>query len=317
MQENNPDIAGITRRIKNALHDEGFDLFAIVPATEYQEDREHLTSWLAEGRNGSMRFMEKDTRKRTSVPALFEGAATIIIAGLRYYSNVTVNGDDNYIVARYAHVRDYHVVMKEKLRRVAGLVRREVPGSLNRAFCDSAPLTEKTWAIRAGLGWRGRNSLVINKDIGSFFFLGEIVTTAVLEYDSILAEDRCGTCFKCVEACPTGAICDDRTIDARKCIAYLTIEHDGPMPEEARGKTGNLIFGCDICQEACPWNRNILPYTDPELVPECSPGELTKGAWQTMTGEEFRKFFRSSPVSRTGYDNIKRNIRFADGNSPE
>ena len=207
--------------------------------------------------------------------------------------------------------------MEEKLNRVIKVIKQELPDAVCRAFCDSSPVNEKAWAIRAGLGWRGRNSLVINKDIGSFIFLGEIVTSAELLYDNASSRDRCGTCNLCTEACPTGAICDDRTIDARRCISYLTIEHKGDLPEEFSGKTGNMIFGCDRCQEVCPWNKKALPYTDRELFPEHDITRLSKADWQTLTPEDFKKLFRESAIRRTGFKMIRRNIDFVDSGLPE
>ncbi len=197
------------------------------------------------------------------------------------------------------------------------MIKKEVPGAACRAFCDAGPVTEKTWAIRAGLGWRGRNSLVINKELGSFIFLGEIVTSAEFLYENASSRDRCGDCDLCVKACPTGAICDNRTIDARRCISYLTIEHEGDLPEEFRGKTENMIFGCDRCQEVCPWNKKAVHYTDKELVPEFPVTRMTRNDWQTMTPDDFKRLFKSSPIKRTGYKMIKRNIDFANPGSSE
>jgi epoxyqueuosine reductase len=257
--------------------------------------------------------MERDSVKRADITLLAEGARSVIVAGLYYFSDDPSAGSDNYFVSRYARVRDYHEVMKEKLTRVAAILGAEMPEAVSRVFCDSAPLTEKTWAIRAGLGWRGRNSLVLNEDMGSFFFLGEIVTSAELVYDRPDERDRCGTCRRCTEACPTGAICDDRTIDARRCIAYLTIEHKGELPEEFRGKTENIIFGCDRCQEVCPWNIRAMRYTDAGLETERRVTDLTRDEWLKMTPDEFKTFFSSSPVGRTGFEKIKRNIEYVTG----
>lgn len=239
----------------------------------------------------------------------------MIVAGLRYYSNDPSAGEENYFVSRYARAKDYHQVIEEKLTRVQKIIKKEVPDAACRVFCDAGPVTEKAWAIRAGLGWRGKHSLVINKDIGSFFFLGVIVTTAEFLVDNASARDRCADCNLCVEACPTGAICSDRTIDARRCISYLTIEHDGNIPEEFSGKTERMIFGCDRCQEVCPYNRKAVQYTDTELEPEFKITSLTRKEWLGMTPEEFRKIFKSSPIRRTGFEKIRRNIDFVDHRS--
>jgi len=296
---------------------EGFDISGIAQASPHHEDSQHIAEWTEAGKNGSMRYLEKNLDKRGDVTALVEGAKSVIVAGFRYYNNDSSAGDDNYFISRYARVKDYHLVMQEKLDRVQKIIKKEVPDAVCRVFCDAGPLTEKAWAIRAGLGWRGRHSMVINKDIGSFFFLGEIVTSAELLYDNTSARDRCGDCTLCIDACPTGAICSDRTIDARRCISYLTVEHEGDIPEEFRGKTENIIFGCDRCQEVCPWNNKALPYTDNELVPEVSITSLTRTDWLNMTPEDFKKMFKVSPMKRTGFKKIRRNIDFVNFASPE
>ena len=306
----------LTWKVHEALRKEGFDIFGIAEAAPFPEESENIGKWIAAGRNGTMKFMERDSGKRADVTLLSEGARSVIVAGLNYFSDDPLVGNDNYFVSRYARVSDYHEVMKEKLTRVAAVLGQEAPDSVSRVFCDSAPVTEKSWAIRAGLGWRGRNSLVLNEGHGSFFFLGEIVTSAELVFDKPDDRDRCGTCRRCSEACPTGAICDDRTVDARRCIAYLTIEHRGELPEEFRGRTENMIFGCDRCQEVCPWNKNATRYTDAKLEPDRRVTDLTRDEWLNMTPEEFKVIFSSSPVSRTGYEKIRRNIGFVSG-SPE
>lgn len=291
---------------------EGFDIYGIAQAAAHHEDNTCIAEWIAAGKNGSMKFFERNLDKRGDITTLVEGARSVIVAGIRYYSNEPAAGKENYFVSRYARVRDYHLVIKEKLARVQKIIKEEVPDAVSRAFCDAGPVTEKNWAVRAGLGWRGKHSLVINRDIGSFFFLGEIVTTAEFIYDSATSPDHCGDCTLCIDACPTGAICIDRTIDARRCIAYLTIEHDGSIPEEFRGKTERIIFGCDRCQEVCPWNKKAVPYSDKELIPDFSVTSLTRKDWHSLTPDEFDKIFRSSAVKRAGYEKIRRNIDFAD-----
>jgi len=307
----------LTKRIRQSLFNEGFDISGITRVEKHPEDVDHISGWVNNGRNGSMHFIEENTGKRGDLSTLVEGAKSIIVAGLRYYSNEAAAGNEDYFVARYARVRDYHTVVKEKLGRVLDVLKKEAPGAEGRIFCDSAPVTEKTWAIRAGLGWRGRNSLVINENIGSFFFLGEIVTSVELVYESAETADHCGSCTICIDSCPTGAICSDRTIDARRCIAYLTIEHKGDIPPDFEGKMENIIFGCDRCQEVCPWNKRSVPYSDKELKPDYNVTQLTKSDWQTMTEESFNKIFRSSPVRRTGLEKMRRNICLVTNISPE
>jgi len=307
----------LTWKIRESLRMEGFDIFGIAQAAAHHEDSSHIAEWVASGKNGTMGFIERNLDKRGDITTLVEGAKSVIVAGIRYFSNDTAAGEDNYFISRYARVKDYHQVIEEKLTRIQKIIKREVPDAVCRAFCDAGPVTEKAWAIRAGLGWRGKHSLVINKETGSFFFLGEIVTTAEFLYDNATSRDRCGDCNLCIEACPTGAICGDRTIDARRCIAYLTIEHDGSIPEEFRGKTEKIIYGCDRCQEVCPWNKKAVPYSDKELIPDFPVTSLTRKEWHSLTPEEFKRIFRSSPLKRTGFEKIRRNIDFVDHRSPD
>ncbi|MCU0459982.1 MAG: tRNA epoxyqueuosine(34) reductase QueG [Bacteroidales bacterium] len=306
----------LTWKIRESLRMEGFDLYGIAQAAAHHEDSSHISEWIAAGKNGTMGFIERNLDKRGDITTLVEGARSVIVAGIRYYSNDSAAGEENYFISRYARVKDYHQVIEEKLTRVQKILKKELPDAVCRVFCDAGPVTEKTWAIRAGLGWRGKHSLVINKDIGSFFFLGEIITTAEFIYDNATSRDRCGDCTLCIDACPTGAICSDRTIDARRCISYLTIEHDGNIPEEFRGKTERMIYGCDRCQEVCPWNKKTVPYTDKELIPDFPVTSMTRKEWLGLTPEEFKRIFRASPVRRTGFEKIRRNIDFVDHRSP-
>ncbi|MCI0522459.1 MAG: tRNA epoxyqueuosine(34) reductase QueG [Bacteroidales bacterium] len=307
----------LTWKIHEMLHREGFDISGIAPAASHHEDAQHISDWIASGKHGTMRFMERNPGKRGDITSLVDGAKSVIVAGIRYYSADPPHSARSYFVSRYARVRDYHLVVEEKLNRVIRHLKEYIPDAGSRAFCDSEPVSEKAWAIRAGLGWRGRNSLVINKEIGSYIFLGEIVTTAELVYDNASSRDRCGACTLCIEACPTGAICDDRTIDARRCISYLTIEHKGDLPSEFSGKFGNMIYGCDRCQEVCPWNSKAIPWSDSEFVPEHDIAGLSKSDWQTMTPEDFKKLFKASAIRRTGFKMIRRNIDFVNSGLSE
>ena len=306
------DKADLTAKVRNALRNEGFDFIGIVEALPHPEDSLHIKEWIGRGSHGTMHFMERNLQKRADITKIVPGARSVIVAAIRYYSRTDSDARDSFFISRYARVRDYHRVIKDKLTRVHNLITTEAPNVTGKVFCDSNSLNEKTWAIRAGLGWRGRNSIVISREFGSFLFLGEILTSAELVYDNHVSADHCGSCRKCIEACPTGAICEDRTINAPRCIAYLTIEHEGDLPEEMLGKTENIIFGCDRCQEVCPWNRKLLPYNDSELVPEYDIAGLDRSSWMNMTEAEFRIIFRSTPVIRTGFEKIKRNILFAE-----
>jgi epoxyqueuosine reductase len=209
-----------------------------------------------------MGFLERNLDKRGDITSLVEGARSVIMAGIRYYSNGSAAGEDNYFVSRYARVKDYHMVIEEKLTRVQKIIKKEVPDAVCRVFCDAGPVTEQTWAIRAGLGWRGKHSLVINRDIGSYFFLGEIVTTAEFIYDNATSRDRCGDCTLCLEACPTGLFAATGPLMRAVASPISPLNMREIFLKEFRGKTERIIFGCDRCQEVCPWNRKAVPYSE-------------------------------------------------------
>lgn len=313
------DVKGrhdLTRKVSEALTAEGFDLSGIARAEEYPEDTAHMQSWISLGRHAGMQYLVRNSMTIGNIGTLIESPCSVIVCALRYADGAGDNCEGEFYVSRYARVKDYHLVVKKKLERVAAMISRELPGSSSRVFCDAAPITEKEWALRAGLGWRGKNSLIINENTGSYIFLGEIVTTAELDYNESSYPDRCGSCTKCIEACPTGAICSDRTIDARRCIAYHTIESSEDIPSEFRGKTRNIIFGCDICQEVCPWNKLSGRPADPELSPDDNVCKIRYDEWLGMTPVEFRRRFSSSPILRTGLAKIRKSVLFVSS-SPE
>lgn len=289
----------------------GFDLFGIAPARKLEEYEPVLKNWLDSGMNGDMAFLERDPEKRLDPSLLFPGAKSVIVAGLNYYNEKKQGGDRIPVISRYAYGRDYHDVILKKLQQVLEVVRENDPLVNGRAFVDTAPIMEKAWAKEAGIGWQGRNSLVINNKLGSFFFLGILLLDIDLGYDKPFNADYCGECRLCIEACPTKAINDNRTINARKCISYQTIENKNDIPRDLSEKFEGRVFGCDICQEVCPWNKNARINTIPEFSISPELEKLTENEWFSMTRERFVEVFKGSPVFRIRYERMLRNIKEA------
>lgn len=314
---NDAEKAALTGKIVSALSNEGFSICGFAPAESHPEDTDHLDSWIDKGRHGGLAYLVRNRNKIGDITTMIDGAASVIMAGLPYRRNDQDGAGSRYFVSRYARVKDYHIVITAKLKRIARLIGKEVPGSVSRVFCDTSSVTEKEWAIRAGLGWRGKHSIIINENIGSFFFLGGIVTSVSLVYNKTNAEDRCGSCSRCIDACPTDAICSDRTIDVNRCIAYMTIESFEDIPGWFGGKMENMIYGCDRCQEVCPWNNKPAESIDHELEPEFDVSSITREKWLTMTDEDFDTIFATSAMEFAGLEKIRKTIRFIESQSPE
>ena len=300
----------LTTLIKESLQSEGFGPVGVAPAEPHHEDADRTAAWVAAGMHGTMQYMERNNNKRADITKAIPGARSVIVAALNYYNEDIPVSNDRYIIARYARGKDYHLIIREKLEKIVSAITKEVPDARSKVFVDSPSLSEKAWAIRAGIGWRGRHSIIINKEIGSFFLLGEIVTTAVLDYDMPFTDDYCKTCNICVNACPTGAINDNHTINATRCIAYHTIEN----PPEEKLHSEVRIYGCDRCQEVCPWNRKAVHTGIKELYPSDEVISLRCHDWESMSKERFERLFPSSPLSRAGYEGMMRNVRVAEKN---
>ena len=307
----------LTLKIGDALENEGFNIYGLAPALTHPEDSDHLNAWIDKGRHGGLGYLVRNREKIGDISTMVEGASSVIMAGLPYRRSIMEEKGKVFFISRYARVKDYHTVITKKLKRIASLIGEEVPGSVSRVFCDTSSVTEKEWAIRAGLGWRGKHSIIINEALGSFFFLGGIVTSVPLTYTNTRTGDRCGTCRRCIEACPTGAICDDRTIDVKRCIAYMTIESFEEIPDWFGGKIENMIYGCDRCQEVCPWNGSATGSIDHELEPEFDVTGITRDKWLAMTNEEFDKIFATSAMNFAGLEKIRKTIHFIESHSPE
>lgn len=312
---NTPDLKTSSVLIREKAHELGFDLFGIAPSTALKENGEVLREWCANGMNAEMNFLSRDIEKRIDPGLLFPGAKSVIATGLNYYTERKQGGNGTPVLARYAYGKDYHVVIKDKLDDLIFYMKSILPESSSRSYVDTAPILEKAWAARAGLGWQGRHSILVNRNIGSFFFLGIIITDSKLKYDEPSPIDLCGSCRSCMDACPVGAINENRTIDARRCFAYLTIESKNPVDDSVLGKFGGRAYGCDICQEVCPWNCRAKQTKVEEFSISGELQNMTKDDWQNMTKEDFRRIFGKSAISRRKYDVFFKNVTNVTNNS--
>jgi epoxyqueuosine reductase len=289
----------------------GFSFTGIAKAQPLDEEARRLEQWLHRGFHGKMQYMENHFDLRTDPTKLVPGAKSVIVLMHNYFPKEKQQDPEAPKIARYAFGEDYHFVLKRKLKDLLAFIRREIGEVNGRCFVDSAPVMERDWARRAGLGWTGKNTLLIHPKAGSFFFLSELILDLELVADDPM-QDYCGTCRRCIEACPTKAISPEGyLLDASKCISYLTIElRDETLPEEFRGKMENWMFGCDICQEVCPWNRFSKPHEEPAFEPKTDLLSMTKREWEEITEEVFQKVFKNSAVKRTKCRGLKRNIDF-------
>ncbi|HEX8039078.1 MAG TPA: tRNA epoxyqueuosine(34) reductase QueG [Chryseosolibacter sp.] len=295
--------------IKATARKLGFSFCGISKAEFLAEEAPRLEEWLRRGNHGSMSYLENYFDKRLDPSLLVPGAKSVISLLYNYFPDKDLAGQTGYKVAKYAYGEDYHFVIKDKLKLFIEEIRRSVGAVEGRAFVDSAPVMERAWAKKSGLGWIGKNSLLLNREGGSFFFLAELIIDLVLEYDGPV-RDYCGSCTACIDACPTQAIAEPYVVDGSKCISYFTIELKEEIPEEAKGKFENWIFGCDICQDVCPWNRFSKPHAEPRFTPPEELTKMTTSQWQELTEEVFQKMFKRSAVKRTKFSGLRRNIRF-------
>ncbi|MFA5419165.1 MAG: tRNA epoxyqueuosine(34) reductase QueG [Bacteroidales bacterium] len=300
----------ITQWLKKEAAAWGFDFCGVAKAGFLNNHAPNFEHWLKAGMHGEMTYMENHYDKRVDPRKLVEGARTVIVFLLNYFPAREIPADYNYILSKYAYGKDYHYVIKEKLKTlIVGL--KDLAGNIQaRAFVDSAPVLERAWAVQAGLGWIGKNSLLINPKHGSYFFLAEIITDLELDFDRPGNNDFCGSCSNCIDACPTGAIVAPKIIDARRCISYLTIELKGEIPERFAGQFNDRIFGCDICQDVCPWNWFSKPCIESQFNPDQQLLDLKKIDWESLSFETFNRIFKDSAVKRTKFEGLKRNIAF-------
>lgn len=280
------------------------------------EDARRLESWLSKGYNGTMAYMERYFDLRTDPTKLVPGAKSVITFMMNYYPSAQQPIDAPKI-SRYAYGEDYHEVIREKLNNLLQKFKEQFGEINGRGFVDSAPVLERSWAQRSGIGWIGKNGNLISKQSGSFFFLATLITDLELEPDSPYTKDYCGSCTRCIDACPTEAILPNKVIEASRCISYFTIElKDALIPEEMEGKFQNWMFGCDVCQEVCPWNRFSTPNHEPHFEPIPEILNFNTNDWEEMTEETFRQIFRHSPIKRSKFKGIQRNLQFLKKNDP-
>ncbi len=307
------DLQSKSLFVKEQARELGFDYCGISQAERLEDESNRLQTWLDRGFQGEMSYLENHIEKRLDPSELVPGAKSIISLLYNYYPAVKQGEGDNYKIAKYAYGRDYHKVVKKRLLRLFSIL-REAFGSLEgRAFVDSAPVMERQWAARSGLGWIGKNGLLINREMGSFFFIAELIIDTELEYDGPV-KDYCGNCTACLDACPTHALTEPGVLNASKCISYLTIELKSEIPESFHGQYDQWIFGCDICQDICPWNKFARPHSELEFVPKKKLLGWEKDNWKGMTEKEFDQLAEGTAMKRTKYDGIKRNINFLSTN---
>ena len=298
-----------TNWIKKEATRLGFDACGISKAAFLEKEAPRLESWLNNNFQGKMHYMENHFDKRLDPTLLVPGSKSVISLLYNYYPEENQK-TNSYHISKYAFGEDYHHVIKKKLNEMVESM-QQVMGKFNaRVFTDSAPIMERAWAQKSGLGWTGKHSLLISKYRGSFFFLAEIILDVELDYDSPFKTDHCGTCTRCIDACPTEAILPNSTVDGSKCISYFTIELKEEIPVDFKGSFDNWAFGCDICQDVCPWNRFSKPHQEEKFKPDDRLLQFEKNQWEEITEEVFQEIFKRSAVKRTKFDGFKRNIRF-------
>lgn len=295
--------------IKDLATKLGFSFCGISKAEFLAEEAPQLETWLKRNYQGKMGYLENHFDKRLDPTLLVPGAKSVISLIYNYYPKKNLEKPDSLKIAKYAYGEDYHLVIKDLLKKFLEEIQQQIGEVHGRAFVDSAPVMERTWAKKSGLGWIGKNSLLLNRSMGSFFFLAEIIIDLELNYDGPI-KDYCGTCTACMDACPTDAIPQPYVVDGSKCISYFTIELKEDIPTEVKGKFENWIFGCDICQDVCPWNRFSASHNQSRFNPHPDLDQMTTREWQEITDEVFEKLFKKSAVKRTKLEGLKRNIQF-------
>lgn len=290
----------------------GFLSCGISKADFLEEEAPRLEKWLRKGMNGEMHYMENNFDKRLDPRILVEGSKSVISLLLNYFPSEVQKDPTAPKISKYAYGTDYHFVIKDKLKQFLNFIQEEIGDVGGRAFVDSAPVLDKAWAAKSGLGWIGKNSNLLSKQVGSFFFIAELIVDLDLEYDTA-ATDHCGSCTACIDACPTEAITNPYVVDGSKCISYFTIELKDEIPNDFSGKFDDWMFGCDVCQDVCPWNRFSKPHNEPLFNPNPELLSMSKKEWQEITKDVFQEIFRKSPVKRTKYEGLKRNIEFLNG----
>jgi len=286
----------------------GFLSCGISKADFLEDEAPRLEKWLNNQMHGQMSYMENHFDKRLDPRLLVDGAKSVISLLLNYYPS-EVQNPEGYKISKYAYGTDYHLVIKDKLKELLHTIQTEIGEVNGRAFVDSAPVMDKAWAAKSGLGWLGKNSNLLTQKVGSFYFIAELIVDLELDYDTPTT-DHCGTCTACIDACPTEAIVAPYVVDGSKCISYFTIELKENIPNEMKGRFDDWMFGCDICQDVCPWNRFSQPHSEPLFQPHPELLSFTKKDWEEITEDVFKKVFKNSAVKRTKFEGLKRNVGF-------
>jgi epoxyqueuosine reductase len=305
-----------TNVIKQKAQSLGFSFCGISKAEFLKEEAPKVETWLKRGYHGKMGYLENYFDKRLDPTLLVPGAKSVVSLIYNYFPQKDLAKEGELKIAKYAYGEDYHFVVKDKLKILMQEIQNEIGEVHGRAFVDSAPVMERAWAKKGGLGWIGKNSLLLNREMGSFFFLAELIIDLDLEYDGPV-KDYCGTCTACMDACPTDAISEPYVVDGSRCISYFTIELKEEIPADVKGKFGDWIFGCDICQDVCPWNSFAKPTDESRFSPTSEMEKMSRQEWMEITDEVFEKIFQRSPLKRTKISGLKRNIRFVDEKGPK
>ena len=297
--------------IKSEAKKNGFDSCGISKAVFLENQAKNYEEWLKNNHHGQMDYMEKNIDKRLDPRKLFDGAKSVISLTYNYFTDIEQKDKNAPKISKYAFGEDYHFIIKKKMKNLIFSLKEKIGNFNGRSFVDSAPVMEKEWALRGGLGWIGKNTNIISKKKGSYFFIAEIIVDLELEYDQAVT-DHCGNCTACIDSCPTDAIIEPYKLDASKCISYFTIELKDSIPDEFKNKMENWMFGCDICQDVCPWNRFSKQHNEPLFNPKSELLNMTLNDWKELTEDTFKKVFNNSPVKRTKFSGLKRNISFLE-----
>jgi epoxyqueuosine reductase len=297
-----------TQFIKAESNRLGFLSCGISKAGFLENDAPRLENWLNQNRHGEMKYMENHFDKRLNPTLLVDGAKSVISLLLNYYPSEFQN-EDSYKISKYAYGQDYHFIIKEKLKELLHSIQTEIGEVAGRAFVDSAPVLDKAWAAKSGLGWIGKNGNLLTQKVGSFYFIAELIVDLELDYDHATT-DHCGTCKACIDACPTEAIVAPYVVDGSKCISYFTIELKENIPTAMKGKMDDWMFGCDVCQDVCPWNKFSKAHSEPLFAPNPDVLSFSKKDWEEITADTFQNVFKNSAVKRTKLEGLQRNINF-------
>ncbi len=297
-----------SEKIKTEAKRLGFMSCGISKAGFLEEEAPRLERWLKKNMNGEMSYMENHFDKRLDPTKLVEGSKSVISLLLNYFPSEEQTSN-TYKISKYAYGEDYHFVIKDKLKQLLQFMQEEIGEVHGRAFVDSAPVLDKAWAAKSGLGWIGKNSNLLTKQVGSFYFIAELIVDLNLDYDHPVT-DHCGSCTACIDACPTQAIVEPYVVDGSKCISYFTIELKNEIPTSVKGQFGDWAFGCDVCQDVCPWNKFSKSHKEPLFNPNPEMLSMSKKDWEEITEDVFKRIFKNSPVKRTKFEGLKRNINF-------